>query len=139
MSLSSLDNKATKPDSSELKRVLGSSFRLWNQLVSRIGRQHAPIDEKWNYAGAKFGWSLRLIRKERIVLYLIPQSGHFLVGIVLGEKAVESARRSDVPQPIMDLIDNVKPYAEGRGIRLPVKTQEDLDTIEKLAYAKMGS
>ncbi len=136
MALSAFDDKAHFPERKELATTLGESARLWQDLVSRVAKDHAPIDEVWNFAGVKYGWSLRLKQKERILLYLTPQVGRFLVGIVLGERAVAAVRQVGLPKAILELIDAAKPYAEGRGIRFPVTTSEDVEAVLKLVAAK---
>jgi hypothetical protein len=97
------------------------------------------VTEQWNFPGAKYGWSLRLKRKDRVTLYLIPQAGHFLVGVVLGEKAVKAAHECGLPDVVLSQIDNAPRYAEGRGIRLPVTGRDDLFAVQKLAAVKMAS
>jgi len=83
-------------------------------------------------------WSLRLRRTARVSLYLIPQTEHFLVGVVLGEKAVRAAPDSDLSAAVLELIDKAPRYAEGRGFRLPVATRDDLAAAERLAGLKMS-
>jgi hypothetical protein len=139
MALSAFEDKGKKPEAKELDRVLGASAALWKQLVDDIGRSHPPIAEVWNFAGTKSGWSLRLKRKDRVVLHMTPQSGHFLVGIVLGDKAAKAAHGGGLPAAVVGLIDSAPRYAEGRGIRLPVVSPEDLHAAEKLAAIKMVS
>ena len=139
LALSPFDNKAHEPGPSELRKVLGPSAQLWNQLISTIAKTHTPIKEVWNYGGPKYGWALRLKQKDRVVLYLIPQTKHFLVGVVLGEKAVKAVRECGVPASIMELIDNARVYAEGRGIRIPITTKQDIEAVQKLASAKMST
>jgi len=138
LALSTFDDKVSIPKPKDLEAALGLSALLWERLVAGVARDHAPIEEAWSFAGAKFGWSLRLKHKDRIVLYLIPQTGHFLVGVVLGEKAVQAAHEHSLPGPVLDLIDNARPYAEGRGIRFPVTTPEDVDAALTLATVKMA-
>lgn len=138
MALSAFDDKSRPPEPAALKDVLGKSAGLWDRLISHVTAKHAPITEQWNFSGAKFGWSLRLKRKERVVLYMTPQAGHFLVGVVLGEKAAKAAHQSGLPNSILTLIDSAPRYAEGRGIRLAVATREDLLAVQQLAAAKMA-
>ena len=138
MALSVFDEKAHFPEAEELARVLGPSARRWQELVETVARDHAPIDEVWNFAGAKYGWSLRLKQKDRILVYLTPQAGQFLVGIVLGEKAVRAAHESGLPNALLELLDAAKPYAEGRGIRLPVTTSDGVGTVLRLLELKVG-
>ncbi|MEW6736034.1 MAG: DUF3788 family protein [Acidobacteriota bacterium] len=138
MTLSAFDDQTHSPESNELMAILGPSAQMWKQLISAVAKNYPPIEAAWNFGGIKFGWSLRLKRKDRIILYLIPQNDQFLVGVVLGEKAVKAAYQCSLPASILELIENTRFYAEGRGIRLPVTTPEDLVIIEKLAAAKMA-
>ena len=49
---------------------------------------------------------------------MTPRERHFLVGFVLGERAVEAARESRLPESILAEIDGATKYAEGRGVRI---------------------
>jgi hypothetical protein len=69
---------------------------------------------------------------------MVPCKGYFLASFALGEKAVKAAHESGLPAPILETIDASKKYAEGRGVRLEVRTAADLRGIEKLAMIKMA-
>ena len=138
MALSSLDDGSHVPSQTEVDESLGPSTRLWARLVGGVAKVHAPIEQVWTFSGPKYGWSLRLKRKGRVVLYLIPQLGHFLIGVVLGEKAARDARDADLPAAVLESIDSARPYAEGRGIRVPVRDAEGVRTAMKLAALKMA-
>ena len=138
VALSAFDDKSRPPKPGELKTVLGGTAGLWRELVAHVTESHGPIAGLWNFAGAKFGWSLRLKRNDRVVLYMTPQAGHFLVGVVLGDKAVERAHELGLPEAVLKLIDDAPGYAEGRGIRLTVATRDDLCNVERLAAVKLG-
>jgi hypothetical protein len=107
--------------------------------VRQISGAYPPIVEQWSFASARFGWSLRLKKADRVVLYLIPQSGRFLVGIVLGAKAVAAAQGADLPRAVLRAIAEAPRYAEGTGIRLPVASDSQLASIRRLAELKMAS
>jgi hypothetical protein len=144
MALSAFDDKTAPPSPAALKALLGKSARLWEMVVDGISAAHPPIHEQWNFAGAKFGWSLRLKRKERVVLTLIPQEKGFLAGIVLGEKAVKAvtspaAGEAPLPAPVLALLEAAPRYAEGRGLRLPVASKEEVTPLLRLVAAKMGA
>jgi carbohydrate-selective porin OprB len=59
------------------------------------------------------------------------------VGVVLGEKAVIAANNSSLSKVVLGEINGARKYAEGRGIRLKVQSQEDLQSVELLAAIKM--
>ena len=139
MALSILDNKSVTPNESQLKGVLGKTFQLWNNVRQYVSDNYSPTDEEWNFAGKNYGWSLRLKRKKRTILYLIPSKEFFLTAFVLGEKAVAATKRSTLPKSILDMINSARKYAEGRGIRIEVKRTEDIENIKRLTEIKMGN
>ena len=139
MSDNPLDDRSHPPSRGELVQALGRSAALWDDLVSRLSERHRPITEHWNFSGPKFGWSLRLKRRGRIVVYLTPRAGSFLAGIVLGDKAAAAARQHGARARTLALIDAAPRYAEGRGIRVPVTTRVGLRTVEELAALKMDT
>jgi hypothetical protein len=137
MALSAFEDEDHRPGPAELKVTLGKTAVLWEDLISHIGARHPPITELWHFGGSKYGWSLRLKRRERIVLYLIPQRGDFLAGVVLGEKAVQTAQKQGLPADVLAMVDRAPRYAEGRGVRFTVTTQRDVKAAVDLAAAKM--
>ncbi len=139
MALSAFDDKSRTPRPKDLRATLGRSGALWDRLRGHLAREYEPLTEEWIFSGEKWGWSLRLKRKKRTVLYMTPCKKHFLTGFALGEKAVKAAHQSDLPDSVLELIDNAPKYAEGRGVRLAIRTKKDLENIEKLAAIKMAN
>jgi hypothetical protein len=135
MPTSAFDDQSRPPDRGELAEVLGPSWGFWDALVSTVVDAH-PLTQLWNFSGAKYGWSLRLKRRDRILLYLTPKSGCFVLGVVLGEKAAKAAHVSGLPEEVLALIDDAPRYAEGRGIRLAVSTEKDLAAARMLLALK---
>jgi len=138
MALSSLDDKAVDPTPAELTRVLGPSEETWHHLVSRIESTYGPLSTEWNFAGAKYGWNARVRRKKRTILYLIPQNQTFLVGLVLGDRALGLLRRDDLKAGVLAIIDEAPRYGEGTGFRVPVSSNADCSDIETIVEAKMS-
>ena len=54
-------------------------------------------------------------------------------------KTAKAAHENDLPPAVLAVIDGAKKYAEGRGVRLEVKTAEDVHNIEKLVVIKMSN
>lgn len=139
VALSAFDDRSQEPLAADLHRVLGRSRAQWDNLVAHIAAEFAPLDATWSFAGAKWGWSLRLKQKKRTVLYMTPCSKHFLVGFALGEKAVKAAHTLPLSDSILATIDEAMKYAEGRGVRIEVKTKKDLASVKELAAVKMAN
>ena len=137
MALSAFDDKSHAPQDAELSAVLGKTFALWSQLRESVGSKSIPVTPEWGYTSKSTGWGLRVKLRDRIILYMTPCKGYFLVSFALGEKAVKAVLESDLPAPARSLIENAKKYAEGRGVRLEVRSAKDLRVVQKLADAKM--
>ena len=97
-----------------------------------------PPRQEWGFSSKSTGWGLRLKTEKRTVLYMTPCKGYFLASFALGEKAVKAAHESDLPASVLAVIDSARKYTEGRGVRLEVRTAEDVCNIEKLAVIKMA-
>jgi len=132
----SFDDRAKPPDDAALAKALGPAKRLWDEFVRHITQEYGPITEEWGFYKS---WSMRLKRKKRTIVYLLPRDGHFLCAYVFGEKATEAARRAKLPKDVVKIIEEAKVYAEGRGFRLEVKTKKDLEAMKKLAAIKMAN
>lgn len=137
MAFSALDDRAHEPTPSELRRVLAVAAPLWRQLIAHASGSFPPITEQWSHS-ARGGWSLRLRRRDRVLLYLTPQPSAILVGVVLGEKAAQAAHAAGLPGPVLALIDEAPRHAEGRGIRLSLATEADLSVVKQLLALKAG-
>ena len=86
-----------------------------------------------------FGWTLRLKQPARVLVYLTPQRSHFLASFALGEKACAAVREAGVPAAILALIDAAPKYAEGRGVRIPVRNKAGLKGILAIAAIKLST
>ena len=139
MALSAFDDRSREPQAEELGEVLGRAGARWRELVEHLAAEYEPLDADWTFAGANWGWSLRLKRKKRAILYLTPRERHFLAGFALGEKAVAAAHGSGLPDPVLEIIDGARKYAEGRAVRLEVRTKKDVEVVRKLAAVKMAN
>jgi hypothetical protein len=139
MALSAFDDKSRKPGTGDLKKMLGRTSAHWENLIAYLAGEYTPLDQTWNFAGANWGWSLRLKQKKRTILYLTPCKAYFFVGFVLGEKAVKAAHESSLPDSILTVIDAAKKYAEGRGVRLEIRNNKDLDNVKKLCAIKTAN
>lgn len=137
MALSVFSDKSRLPQDNDLAATLGSTFVFWNELKRLMASGFAPLSVEWGYSSMKTGWGLRLKREKRTILYMTPREGYFMASFALGEKAVKAAHDSGLPISVLKVIDGAKKYTEGRGVRLEVRSAEDVRNVEKLAVIKM--
>jgi hypothetical protein len=138
VALSAFDDKSRPPADAELAATLGKASTHWDELRRLVASRFPPLSEDWGFSSQSTGWGLRLKQEKRTVLYMTPCRGHFLASFALGEKAVKAAHESTLPAPILEAIDGARKYAEGRGVRLVVKTARDVKNVERLAVIKMA-
>jgi hypothetical protein len=139
VALSAFDNKAKPPGDEDLAAVLGNTFSLWNELIDHIRQEYSPLIVEWGFTSKSTGWGLRLKQEKRAVLYMTPCNGYFLASFALGEKAVKAAHEAGLPGTILDAIDGAKKYAEGRGVRLEVRSPIDVLNVKNLAAVKVAN
>jgi len=129
--------KKTKPTDGDVAKALGSAKALWDQVIDAL-KKDCPTKE-WNSYSVKAGWSLKLKKKDRTILYLGPWPGGFRVAFVLGDKAVKAARESQLPKAMVKLIDEAKKYAEGTAVRFNVTEAADVEAVKQLAAIKLAN
>jgi len=127
-----------KPSAKELAAALGSTKPLWDQLLDQLATDLGVNRQEWNSYSPKAGWSLKVKRGDRTILYMGPCSGSFRVAFVLGDQAVKAALQSDLPQSMRRIIKEARRYAEGTAVRIETVTAKDLSTICKLAALKLA-
>ena len=129
--------KTARPSEADLEKALGRAKPLWDRLVAELASEHDVTTREWKSYGAKSGWSLRLMRGKRTIVWLVPSAGCFEVAFVFGEKALAAIRESAMPAPVLRMLDEAPKYPEGTGLRFQVKAGKDIAVVKKLAAAKL--
>jgi len=129
--------KRDKPTEDELAAELGPSKTLWDRLVGDLAAESGVTAQEWNSYSPKAGWSLRLKKSERTIVYLVPCRGCFRAAFALGDKAVQAACRSKLPPKVITAIKGAKRYAEGTAVRIVVIRPGDLAVVKKIVAAKL--
>jgi hypothetical protein len=137
MSASVFDDKSVKPDNKTFLNAIGKTAKLWQKIKSNLENEYGELIEDWKYYGQKTGWLLKVLRKKRNLFFCIPLKGCFRIAFVFGEKAVSAVESSDLPEAIKVELKNARKYAEGRGIRIEVKSSKDVENIQKLVEIKV--
>lgn len=139
MDISIFTNKLIVPENGDLMQVLGTSYKLWEDIKKYVYEKYPAAFEEWNYPGVKYGWSFRLKDKKRAILYFLPREKYFMVAFVFGQKATDIILQSGISDEIKSELENARVYAEGRGIRLTVKNENHLNDIKKLIEIKISN
>jgi hypothetical protein len=136
MPLSAFTDKSHEPSDKDLRDVLGKAYGVWTQLIDAVAGRIGPITQGWGFTSKSTGWGLRLRKKDRVIVYMTPQPGKFLVSFALGEKAVAAAKLIELSPALLEAIDNAPRYAEGRGVRIEVSGKSQVRDLAVLAEIK---
>ena len=128
-----------KPTEADLAAALGPAKAVWDQLLSDLARDCEANVQEWNSYSPKAGWSLRVKRKARTIVWLAPCLGCFRVAFIFGDKAMQAARQGKWPQRIIKVMDEAPKYPEGTGVRITLKTPKDLVAVKTLAAIKLAN
>jgi hypothetical protein len=132
-------DKTAKPTQNALIEILGKTFSLWEELLINIQTIVGDITEEWKYYGGKSGWQLKILLNKRNLFFFVPGNKLFSIIFIFGDKAVSVIEKSDLPGSIIERLINTPKYAEGRGIRIDVKSKKDLGVIQKLISIKLDN
>jgi len=125
------------PTDADLSVALGPAKSVWDRLVAEMATDYDVAIQEWRCYSIKAGWSLRLKRGKRTIVWMSPCQDCFRVGFILGDKAVQAARQGGLSARVIQLIDEAEKYPEGTGIRLHIKGPKDLAEVKKLAVIKL--
>jgi len=131
--------KEHQPTDSDLKEKLGETIEFWERINEMVNERYPEANPEWNFPGQKYGWSFRIKVKKRAIIYLLPRQGFFMAAFVFGDRAVEKIVRSNVAPFIKEELLQAKKYAEGRGIRIDVRSGDILMDIEELITIKLDT
>ena len=131
-------NQAAQPTDEELSAALGAARPVWDQFLAELDQEFGVNIHEWSSYSVKTGWSLRVKRKSRTIVWLAPLAGAFRVAFILGDKAVQAARQEKLPARIVKMIESAPKYPEGTAVRLEVKTAKDIAMLKQLAAIKLA-
>ncbi len=132
------NDKLIVPTDDDLKPALGVTYKLWQQIAAYAHDKCPKANDEWKFPGEKHGWSFRVNDKKRVLVYLLPRDGFFKVAMVFGQKAFEAVMSSSVSEDIKQELAAAKAYAEGRGIRIDVRTDAVIKDIKELIDIKLN-
>lgn len=132
-------DKAKQPTEKELVKGLSKTFEIWKELEGFTKLCYPAAKSEWKFSGEKFGWGYRISDKKRVLIYLLPRDQFFKVAFVFGEKAMQHILKSDINEFIKAELQNAKPYAEGRGIRIDINDRSMVGDLQKLIEIKVAS
>lgn len=131
-------DKKVVPTSTDLTMTLSSTYGFWVSIEEYAHLKYPAAVNEWNYSGDKYGWNFRIKDKKRAIIYLLPREGYFKAAFVFGQKATDAIQVSSISEAIKSELASARLYAEGRGIRIPVRDESVLEDIKELIDIKIA-
>jgi len=130
-------DKTTEPDERKVVELLDDKALLWVNLKTFLTENIGSVKEEWKFYSAKSGWTMKVLLVKRNLFFMKPEESTFLIAYVFGDKAVNEVEKSNLPENIKTELTEAKKYMEGRGLRVYVKTNDDLEIVKKLVEIKV--
>ncbi len=132
-------NRPTPPTDADLADALGAAKTVWDDLLATLARDQIATSHEWKTHHAKWGWSLRVLKKRRTIVWLSPGRDGFNVLFILGPQAVAAARAARLPAKVRQALATAPRYPEGTGLRLVARSGRALPALRQLAAIKAAN
>jgi hypothetical protein len=137
MAASMFLDKSSRPDERAIEEALGSAYPRWAEIRSHLGAEYGQPVEEWKFYSQKSGWTMKSLLKKRNLFFFTPCRGCFRISFVFGDRAVAMIEKSGLPETLIEEVRSAKKYAEGRGLRIEVKTKRDVEHVKRLIAIKV--
>ena len=134
-----LTDKLKKPTPARLSRALGRTKKHWDLLEAYVTNHCEGLSCEWKFYSGPHGWTFKVMKKKRAVLYMTPMEGSFTASMALKNEALEGLRASNLPQDLIMEILEAKAYPEGRPARVEVTSQKKIGIVKKLIALKLAN
>ncbi len=132
-----LFDKATEPEEKKVVELLADKAGLWAEFKAFLKNNIGQVKEEWKFYYQKSGWTMKVLLGKRNLFFMKPEESAFMVAFVFGDKAVAEVGKSKLPENIKTELSEAKKYMEGRGLRVHVKTKDDLEIVKNLVEIKV--
>ncbi len=130
-------DKTKEPGEFQVAEMLAGSAEHWNGIKIFLIENIGQVNQEWKFYGAKSGWTMKVLLGKRNLFFMKPEKSAFMVVFIFGDRAVAEVVKSNLPENIKTELLEAKKYMEGRGLRLYVKTNDDLEIVKKLVEIKV--
>jgi len=139
MDTSFIFDKTTPPNPQKIADLMGEVSPFWDEICQFLKKEIGEITYEWKFYSKKWGWTMKALLKKRNLFFFKPYESSFAITFVFGDKAVEAVNRGDLPESIKEELNNARKYMEGRGLRVEVSGEKDVENIKKLIMIKINN
>jgi hypothetical protein len=135
MAIGVFTHKLHQPTTQQILVAIGSKQPLWESLTGFIADSH-KLKSDFAFYGKNYGWALRFRKGGKALLSLYPSQESFTAQVILSQEQVDEALSSGLSKKAIKIIEDARPYPEGRWLFIKVESEQDLNDIKKLLTVK---
>ena len=126
-----------EPTENQMGKWIGSRGPLWSDMREYLA-SHYEHPAEIDFAGKKYGWSIRYHKSGKTLVTLFPEQGGFTALIVLGNKEVSKAEscKKNLSKKVRELFENTDQLHDGRWLWIRPTSKADIKSIKILLTAK---
>lgn len=132
-----LFDKSNVPTQKQILQLLGQKAKLHQELDDFCENELGQVIYDWKFYSKKSGWTRKTLLKKRNLFFLTPKEDGFSITFVFGDRAVNAVEKSDLPENIKTELSQARKYMEGRGLKIEVVNDDDLEIVKQLLMIKI--
>jgi hypothetical protein len=136
--LLALSNPSVYPSDDLVFSLIGGKKAYWQKILKHVLDNYKDISWIWNYYNDGKQWLFKLVQKKKTIFWAaILATGDFRITFYFADKAEPLIYNSDIPQKNKEEFKTAKHYGAIRPATLVVSSEEDVNTVLKLAEIKI--
>lgn len=133
-----LSNPNLRPGDDLVFSLIGDKKIYWQTIISHMLDNYEDISWSWNWYNDGKQWLFKLIQKNKTIFWAaILTTCQFRITFYFGDKAEPAILSADLPPKTKDEFINGPRYGKIRPVTLLVNSDEDVDTVLKVAAIKV--
>ena len=115
---------------------LGTTRRLWEQVMQRLGEVCPGAESQWRYYTDGKSWLMKVTFRKKTLCWVSVGGGSFRMTFYFSDKAAAVIADSDIPAELKEQFATGRHFGKIRGITVQVTRKADVQTACSLMAIK---
>jgi len=132
-----LNNPEIPPSDELLKKILGGTFRVYEEMLKTITAGEYGLTPEWRYYNDGKAWLCKMVFKKKTVFWLSVWNGYFKAGFYILERHCTGIGELDIDPGIKEALSKEKPFGTLYPVTLEMRKKEQIkDLLTLIDYKK---
>lgn len=133
-----LSNPNIQPGDDLIFSLIGDKKAHWQKIIRHMLDTYSGVTWGWNWYNDGKQWLFKLVRKNKTVFWAaILTTAQFRITFYFGDKAEPAILAADLPKSVKEGFLIGPHYGKIRALSVLVDTEEDAETVLKVADIKI--